>query len=84
MDGKDGTHGKDGTDGETVTGPPGPAGPAGPNHPDGYSLLPPKNDPDALVCRRTTAEEPPPADQSHGLLGLGALTATAFYRRLDA
>lgn len=74
--GADGAPGKDGADGQN--------GSDGQTCPDGYSLQPLKNDPDALVCRRTVAEEPPPADQSRGLLGLGALTATAFYRRLDA
>lgn len=68
-DGKDGTDGRDGTDGQTC--------------PDGYTLQPPPGDPDALICRRTPTD-PPPADQSRGLLGLGALAATSMYRRLDA
>ncbi|MDP5310364.1 collagen-like protein [Streptomyces poriferorum] len=68
QDGKDGTDGRDGADGQTC--------------PDGYSLQPPPDDPDALICRRTNAS-PPPADQSRGLLGLGALAATSMYRRLD-
>jgi hypothetical protein len=79
-------------------GPAGPAGPAGPQGeqgpagedgtdgrdgqtcPDGYSMQPAKDDPDALVCRRTTSTDQPPAGD--GLLGLGALAATAAYRRL--
>jgi hypothetical protein len=79
-------------------GPAGPAGPAGPQGeqgpagedgtdgrdgqtcPDGYSMQPAKGDPDALVCRRTTSTDQPPAGE--GLLGLGALAATAAYRRL--
>lgn len=70
VDGRDGTDGKDGADGQTC--------------PDGYSLQAPPDDPDALVCRRDGAE--PPASSSgarKGLLGLGALSATAMYRRLD-
>lgn len=43
-DGRDGVDGKDGADGQTC--------------PDGYSLQPPKDDPDALVCRRDTAPLP--------------------------
>ncbi|WP_399142138.1 collagen-like protein [Streptomyces sp. NBUA17] len=43
-DGKDGTNGKDGRDGQTC--------------PDGYSLQPPPDDPDALVCRRDGAPQP--------------------------
>jgi hypothetical protein len=48
-------------------GEPGPAGPAGPagedgrdgqTCPDGYSLQPPADDPDALVCRRDGAPQP--------------------------
>lgn len=66
--GKDGTDGKDGRDGQTC--------------PDGYSLQPPADDPDALVCRRDGAPEPTPTDSSPGLLGLSALAATAGYRRL--
>ncbi|MEV0917820.1 collagen-like protein [Streptomyces sp. NPDC049967] len=67
-DGKDGATGRDGADGQTC--------------PAGYSLQPPADDPDALVCRRTAAD-PPPAEQSRNLLGLGALAATSMYRRLD-
>ncbi len=39
--GKDGADGRDGKDGQTC--------------PDGYSLQPDPNDPDTLVCRRTTS-----------------------------
>lgn len=69
--GKDGTNGTDGRDGQTC--------------PDGYTLQPPLDDPDALVCRRATID-PPPANQSQSrnLLGFGALAATAIYRRLDS
>lgn len=34
-------------------------GPPGPACPDGYSLQPPADDPDALVCRRDSAPEEP-------------------------
>lgn len=68
-DGANGRDGRDGADGQTC--------------PDGYSLQPPADDPDALVCRRTSVS-PPPTEQSRGLLGLGALAATSMYRRLDA
>jgi hypothetical protein len=44
-DGKDGTNGKDGKDGQTC--------------PAGYSLQPPPDDPDALVCRRDSAPTAP-------------------------
>lgn len=67
-DGKDGTNGRDGAEVQTC--------------PDGYTLQPPADDPDALVCRRSAAD-PPPAEQSRNLLGLGALAATSMYRRLD-
>ncbi|MGW3595021.1 collagen-like protein [Streptomyces sp. NPDC005167] len=67
-DGKNGADGRDGTDGQTC--------------PDGYSLQPPPDDPDALVCRRDGAQAPT-SGARNGLLGLGALTATAMYRRLD-
>lgn len=50
-DGRDGGDGKDGTDGRN-----------GQTCPDGYSLRPPPDDPDALVCRRAGA--PPPDDPS--------------------
>jgi hypothetical protein len=68
--GEAGPAGPPGPQGEP--GPAGPAGPAGPpgadgtdGHdgqtcPDGYSLQPPPDDPDALVCRRDGA--PPPDD----------------------
>lgn len=49
QDGKDGQDGRDGADGQTC--------------PDGYSLQPPPDDPDALVCRRTGAPEPSPVPQ---------------------
>jgi hypothetical protein len=67
-DGKDGADGRDGVDGQTC--------------PDGYSLQPPPDDPDALVCRRDGAEAPSSGARK-GLLGLGVLTATSMYRRLD-
>ncbi|WIC88832.1 hypothetical protein SEA_ONIONKNIGHT_25 [Streptomyces phage OnionKnight] len=38
-------------------GPRGEQGPAGPSCPAGYSLQPPPDDPDALVCRRDSAPE---------------------------
>lgn len=66
--GKDGTNGRDGANGQTC--------------PPGYSLQPPPDDPDALVCRRDGAE-PPSSGSRKGLLDLGALSATAMYRRLD-
>ncbi|TJZ55624.1 collagen-like protein [Streptomyces piniterrae] len=47
VDGQDGTDGRDGKDGQTC--------------PDGYSLQPPANDPDALVCRRDGAPSPDPS-----------------------
>ncbi|THA31800.1 collagen-like protein [Streptomyces sp. A1277] len=43
--GKDGAAGKDGRDGQTC--------------PSGYSLQPPPDDPDALVCRRDSAPDAP-------------------------
>ena len=61
-DGRDGVDGKDGRDGRD-----------GQTCPDGYSLQPAKDDPDALVCRRDGAaqQEPEPSDTSKpGLLGL--------------
>jgi hypothetical protein len=66
--------GPSGVPGATVTGPPGPAGKDGTNGadgkdgrdgvdrqtcPDGYSLQPPADDPDALVCRRDNAPAQP-------------------------
>jgi outer membrane murein-binding lipoprotein Lpp len=69
-DGQDGANGKDGADGQTC--------------PAGYSLQAPPDDPDALVCRRDGAEPPSSSSGARkGLLGLGALSATAMYRRLD-
>lgn len=56
--GKDGTDGKDGRDGQ--------------NCPDGYSLQPPPDDPDALVCRRDGAPQPDAPDPSAGPLALPA------------
>jgi hypothetical protein len=46
--GQDGTDGRDGQDGQTC--------------PDGYSLQPPADDPDALVCRRDGAPDPGSSD----------------------
>ncbi|MBK3556314.1 collagen-like protein [Streptomyces sp. MBT56] len=67
--GRDGANGADGTDGAQgaqgekgdagATGERGPAGPPGPACPDGYSLQPPPDDPDALICRRTGAPTQP-------------------------
>lgn len=60
-------------------GEPGPAGPqgepgergsSGPSCPDGYSLQPPADDPDALVCRRDSAPDPEP-EGPPGLLSAG-------------
>jgi len=52
-------------------GPQGDPGPAGPTCPDGYSLQPPADDPDALVCRRDGApaptDSPPEAPQAAAL-----------------
>lgn len=45
-DGTNGADGQDGRDGQTC--------------PDGYSLQPPVDDPDALVCRRDSAPDPDP------------------------
>lgn len=59
-------------------GPPGPAGPPGADGqngadgkngqtcPDGYSLQPPADDPDALVCRRDGAPDPTPTPSPSG------------------
>lgn len=66
-DGKNGADGRDGTNGQTC--------------PDGYTLQPPPDDSDALVCRRTGGA-PSPAS-TEGMIGLGVLSTTAFYRRLD-
>jgi hypothetical protein len=56
QDGKDGTDGADGKDGQTC--------------PDGYSLQPPADDPDALVCRRDDAPAPTPSPTSLALVAL--------------
>jgi hypothetical protein len=48
--GADGKDGRDGTNGQTC--------------PDGYSLQPPADDPDALVCRRDNAPAQPPSNPS--------------------
>lgn len=62
--GQDGAQGPQGPPGEAGTdgqdGARGEQGPAGPNCPDGYSLQPPADDPDALVCRRNSAPDPDP------------------------
>ena len=87
--GPQGPQGEPGAD-STVPGPQGPQGEKGdkgdpgPACPDGYHLQAPSWDPDALVCRRDGAADPSPTPQpqSHGLLGLAALTMTASYRRL--
>lgn len=55
-DGKDGTDGRDGKDGQTC--------------PHGYSMQPPPDDPDALVCRRDDAPQPSPSER-RGLLSMG-------------
>lgn len=52
-----GADGKDGTDG--AAGGRGEPGPPGPACPDGYSLQPPADDPDALICRRDGASRAP-------------------------
>ena len=63
--GPQGPAGPPGAD-STVPGPAGPAGEDGRDGrdgqtcPDGYSLQPPKEDPDALVCRRDAAPAPGP------------------------
>jgi len=59
--GKDGTNGADGRDGAD--------GADGQTCPTGYSLQPPPDDPDALVCRRDTPTAPDPAN-SPAVLGL--------------
>ncbi len=67
--GADGKNGRDGLDGQTC--------------PPGYELSPPPDDPDALVCRRTTASpSPSPSSTSGSLLGFGTMAVTAAYRRL--
>lgn len=66
-DGEPGAAGPPGPQGEPgpagPRGEPGPAGergPAGPACPDGYSLQPPPDDPDSLICRRDGAPDPEP------------------------
>ncbi|MFJ8844358.1 collagen-like protein [Streptomyces cyaneofuscatus] len=54
-DGEDGAAGRDGPVGRD-----GAPGRDGQTCPDGYSLKPPPDDPDALVCRRTGAPTPSP------------------------
>jgi hypothetical protein len=61
--GPPGERGEQGPQGEQ-----GERGPAGPACPDGYSLQPPADDPDALVCRRDGA--PPPSDEPSPPLSL--------------
>lgn len=56
VQGAPGAMGPQGERGET--GATGERGPAGPACPDGYSLQPPADDPDALVCRRDGAPQP--------------------------
>lgn len=51
---------------EGARGPQGEQGPAGPSCPDGYSLQPPVDDPDALVCRRDGARDPEPSPSGGG------------------
>lgn len=60
--GPQGPQGPQGEQGEH--GPRGEQGPAGPSCPDGYSLQPPADDPDALVCRRDGAPQPEPSSTS--------------------
>ncbi|MEV0963250.1 collagen-like protein [Streptomyces sp. NPDC049910] len=85
VDGAPGADGRDGATGSAgppgPQGEPGPAGPQGPvgpkgpagrdgqSCPDGYSLQPPPDDPDALVCRRDDAPDPEPSER-RGLLTL--------------
>lgn len=80
--GAEGAAGQPGAD-STVPGPkgdqgePGPAGAPGPagtdgkdgqTCPSGYSLQPPPDDPDALVCRRDSAPDPPVTPSPPALL----------------
>lgn len=62
--GPQGEPGEQGPQGEQ-----GERGPAGPACPDGYSLQPPADDPDALVCRRDDAppQDPGPTPQAVAL-----------------
>lgn len=81
--GAQGPQGEQGAQGEQ--GPRGEQGPAGPTCPDGYSLQPPADDPDALVCHRDGAPAPgssTPAPQGRGLLGSALLAMSARYRKL--
>jgi hypothetical protein len=65
--GPQGERGEQGPRGEQ-----GERGPAGPACPDGYSLQPPPDDPDALVCRRDGAPPAPsPTPEGPGLLSMG-------------
>ncbi|MGW0584357.1 collagen-like protein, partial [Streptomyces sp. NPDC002920] len=57
--GQDGQDGKDGTDGRD-----------GQSCPDGYSLQPPPDDPDALVCRKDGAPQPSDSPSTPQALGL--------------
>lgn len=72
--GPQGPPGEPGAD-STVPGPQGPPGEPGTDGtdgqtcPDGYSLQPPADDPDALICRRDGAPQPTP--DRPGLLSLG-------------
>lgn len=89
--GSPGQAGAPGADGKSVVGPAGPQGEPGPagadgrdgadgadgqTCPDGYSLQPPADDPDALVCRRDGA---PPPKHGGGLLSLGLDPARRQY-----
>lgn len=56
-DGKDGRDGADGKDGQTC--------------PDGYSLQPPPDDPDALICRKDAAPQPSDSDSPSAPQALG-------------
>lgn len=55
-DGKDGADGKD----STVPGPRGPEGPAGASCPNGYSFQPSTLEPDAMVCKKDSQNDPSP------------------------
>lgn len=77
VDGSPGPAGPPGPQGEP--GPAGPQGPAGQDGqdgrdgqtcPDGYSLQPSPDDPDALVCRRDDAPEDPPQRNGMDVLGI--------------
>ncbi|WP_172384813.1 collagen-like protein [Streptomyces sp. MNP-20] len=69
-DGADGAAGPPGPQGEPgpagprgEQGPPGEPGQDGQICPDGYSLQPPPDDPDALICRRSGAPGPDPSPE---------------------